>query len=137
LEPTTRPQEKVKKSWVWEFYSKSGKTATCETCGVSIQQNQGSTTNLIRHLESMHSISSPKKKKSEQVRQAQIDRLVQEFICAAVVPLSIVEHPQFVNLLNFLEPQYKPPSRPNLTKLIKNTFWKHQQQVRLVSKQNN
>ena len=85
----------------------------------------------------MHSISSPKKKKSELVRQAQIDRLVQEFICAAVVPLSIVEHPQFVNLLNFLEPQYKPPSRPNLTKLIKNTFWKHQQQVRLVSKQNN
>ena len=62
-------------------------------------------------------------------RQDQIDRMVQRLICAAVVPLSFVEIPEFVELLFFLEPLYKPPSRPHLMKLIKKEFKRQQQQV--------
>ena len=48
-------------------------------------------------------------------RQEQITGLVSEMLVANMLPVALVESPEFRALLSFLEPAYKPPCRQTMT----------------------
>jgi len=118
-------------SKVWDYLTdveekgKKIKKATCTLCeGVSLAYS-GGTTNLRSHLEVKH----PSKVKDDDARQGKqlslpiakncpptrSSKITTEFVARDMRPISSVDGSGFQQLLQYMEPGYKLPSRPFLT----------------------
>ena len=111
---------------------KKHKKAICKLCeGVTLAY-AGGTSNLFNHLEAKHPVAHTKSVPRECSTQKQttlgtfatacpparanrITTLIAEFVARDLRPISTVDGKGFQQLLRFVEPGYKVPSRPYLT----------------------
>ena len=116
----------------WLYFEKSvaGK-AKCKLCDKSLACVGGSTSGLMAHVRAVHpeSVKSSPCRQQRTLgafgvgphrpcsdsRQEQITGLISELIVANMLPVSLVESPEFRALLAFLEPAYKTPCRQTMT----------------------
>lgn len=80
-----------------------------------------SKTNLMHHLETIHSIKhnkKPRRKENENIDQEKIDRALLLCIILSFLPFSIVENESFKDFVSSLNSKYEIPSRKKLGKLL-------------------
>lgn len=107
--------------------------AKCKYCSVDFACAGGNTSGLMRHVRSKHPtvlLASPETKTSQpkmpmfsarpvhESRSEMISSLIASLIAACMLPVSLVDAPAFVKLINFLEPNYKVPCRQTMTKRL-------------------
>ena len=145
-------QLKQKRSPVWEYFElvdaiqdgKKIKNARCKLCKNTQLAYKGSTTNMINHIQAKHhsayqesfpssqssSSSSTKRqatlslvtKKCSPAHSKDIDELVSDFVARDLRPIAIVDGPGFKNLVHFLEPGYKVPSRTHVMSTLRKKY---------------
>ena len=105
---------------------------TCNICKKDLADG-GGTTNLQKHLRSKHvdeakkcfgEVTDGKKQtlmstftdaqRCSPARATQITELIAELVARDLRPLSVVEGEGFRQLLNYIEPNYRVPSRPHV-----------------------
>ena len=125
---------KKRTSRVWDFFElndivengKKIKKASCKLCNGVHLAYAGGTTNLHNHLEAKHPSYLEKDEEKKQLtlpgfkncppaRSNKITMLVAEFVARDMRPISTVDGNGFQQLLCYMEPGYKLPSRPFLT----------------------
>ena len=124
----SRNQSRTKRSWVWSYFQQQEggveQKYKCNLCNKDISgTNSGSTTPLSRHLETMHKLRDPEAKRRKTTvcskeRQTCIDNLIIRCICSGFHSLATVEQPEFIELISYLDPSYKVPSRNHFRKLM-------------------
>ena len=141
-------QLKQKRSPVLEYFElvdagqdgKKVKEARCKLCKDTQLAYKGSTTNMINHIQAKHrsayqesfqstSSSSTRQatlslvnKKCSPAHSKEIDELVSDFIAKDLRPIAIVDGPGFKNLVHFLEPGYKVPSRTHVMSTLRKKY---------------
>ena len=133
---------------MWEFFEepvtvtdgeKDAKRVPCKLCHQQLADG-GGTTNLLSHLQAKHpeeykrctptqdrstgrqtSLTSVLRACSPQRAAAITDRIA-EFVARDLRPLSIVDGAGFRQLVNYLEPGYKIPSRTHVTSICRKKF---------------
>jgi len=115
----------------WRFFDKPvAAKAKCKLCDKILACVGGSTSGLMTHLRAVHpDVRNPPAQQQRSLlnngvgalrpccdsRQEQITGLVSEMLVANMLPVALVESPEFRALLSFLEPAYKPPCRQTMT----------------------
>lgn len=121
-------------SKVWDFFEltdtvekgKKIRKAACKLCDGVYLAYSGGTSNLHSHLEAKHPSKVkdndtqkhpqlPVVKNCPPARSSKITTLVAEFVARDMRPISSVDGSGFQQLMRYMEPGYKPPSRPFLT----------------------
>jgi len=107
--------------------------AKCEYCGTDFACAGGNTSGLMHHVRSKHPtvlLVSPETKTSQpkmpmfsastvhESRYEMISSLIASLIAECMLPVSLVDAPAFVKLINFLEPNYKVPCGQTMTKRL-------------------
>ena len=119
---------------MWSSFEKTNnnKSTKCKLCGIELTYN-GSTGSMLHHLKAKHPETIPgssakatptmdsffKKTSCSTSRASSITKLIASMIGEASLPLGFVEYPRFRELLNFLEPGYKVPSRTHITSQLR------------------
>ena len=140
---------------VWEFFQepvvvlvgeKDVKRVPCKLCDQQ-RADGGGTKNLLSDLQAKHpeeyncctdhaddssskqtSLASIFRKCSPQRAAAITDRIV-EFVARDLRPLSVVDGDGFKQLVNYLEPGYKVPSRTHVTSICRKKFVSTKEQL--------
>ncbi|CAB5381378.1 unnamed protein product [Rhizophagus irregularis] len=134
---TTRP----KTSWVWKFFelNKDNSKALCQISGCSKMLKWcGSPSSLSTHLSGTHGITKDiaMKCNEEELKnspgssiiphnypvQESLTKNVIGFVVGTVQPLSIVEDPDFIKMINGFDNRYKIPCTKTLKDRISKTF---------------
>ncbi len=128
---------------VWQFFElkeivsddKKKKKAVCKLCDGLQLAYGGGTTNLQSHLRAKHyqeynkalgtaetgpkqtTLSGLQSKRCPPDRADKISSLIAEFVSRDLRPIAVVDGRGFQQLMNFVEPGYKVPSRPYVTKV--------------------
>lgn len=110
--------------------------AICKICRAELVYEGGCTSNLLKHLQGVHKKNTkqptdPEKKKTLKDygittgrqcsgdRKKIIDSLVSNVITDNNLPFTFVESKSFRELMRYSEPNYQPPCRETVKKLIK------------------
>jgi len=125
----SRPGE----SWTWAHFikpeDKSKKEATCKICNdagsIKVVSTANGTNVMKNHLNTTHKIFKPvdaepesKKPRSNAPDDRLINILLTNFFGECHIPLSVVDHPAFIELLSTACPTYKLPTRNTLRSRI-------------------
>ena len=129
-------QRRANESRVWEHMDKKGHgKAECRLCARVLAYVGGSTSGLKQHLQTMHPDVVGEKKSQPTLssfgvgpqrpcndsRQEKITVLLTKVIVANMLPLSLVDSPEFRDLMEYLEPKYKVPCRQTITNRLDST----------------
>lgn len=123
--------KQAKRSPLWEYFTlKNDNDAHCSTFGAVLEYND-STTLLMYHLNSVHptvlpgpsgsqpTITSVLAKRVCDDRRAEgITQRICNMVEKDMIPISTVDGEGFRELINFLEPGYRIPSRGTITTCI-------------------
>lgn len=116
---------------VWNFFKKvpNENYVTCNVCNKRLTHNSSSTGAMHNHLKLKHpTIKLENEESDSRLRQqtvsqmfmnrkcsdnksSKITELIREVLVHNLLPFSLVESESFQNLINYLEPGYKIPSR--------------------------
>lgn len=120
---------------VWKYVEKVGdKSAKCKFCQ-KVLAYHGGTTNLMQHVRQLHPLeidvaqkNSPKQqtlgswardaRPVPESKKNKINELLAQFIAGAMLPVSVVQSPELIALLGYLEPSYKVPCRQTMTGIL-------------------
>jgi hypothetical protein len=132
---------KPKTSWVWKFF-KFNENNTKVICQISGCERMltwcGSPSSLSTHLSGTHNItkeiaiknnaeelknpSIPAIKPHHPLKQESLTKNVMGFVIGTVQPLSIIEDPDFINMVNGFDQRYKVPCTKTLKDRISKTY---------------
>ena len=128
--------KRKKTSPVWDFFSKVDGKITCNVCKILLADG-GGTSNLQKHLRGKHPEEARKAfgdsvdkkqsfmscfRKCSVIHANKITELISEVVVRDLRPLSIVEDQGFKQLLNYIEPNYRVPSRPHITSICQKLY---------------
>nr|UMO78462.1 hAT family C-terminal dimerization region domain containing protein [Pandoravirus belohorizontensis] len=108
--PTKRNRKRT--SEVWAHFGETEDGRECNHCGHLFSMTTATGT-LMRHLKSEHD-DTVEVRKEGVFEKKTADALVTKLITNKCLPLSLVDDEDFVELLGYLRPKYKPPKRRNL-----------------------
>lgn len=126
----------TKKSVVWDYFTKASENKVkCNICQACLSHHGGNTSSLLKHLQGVHkkevpgSSSSSKQKPLTEfgftpgrpcpgTRKEKIDQLISAVVAENNLPFTFTESSSFRNLLNFIEPNYKPMCAKTIKKRI-------------------
>jgi len=123
------------RSEVWAYLEKIYKNkARCKFCSLELACTGGSTSAPMRHVRSKHPTvllvstaksSNPQPKMTAfsarpitESRSERISDLIGNLIGKCMLPISIVDVPAVIKLMEFLEPTFKVPCRRTMTKRL-------------------
>jgi len=126
--------KRLNESSVWDHAKKiGGGKAQCNLCSKVILCSGGSTSGLKRHLQSVHSAATTASANATQPslasfgisagsasrpctesRQEKITQLLSQVIIVNMLPLSLVDNAEFIELMACMEPNYKVPCRQTI-----------------------
>ena len=129
----TRSSSKPR-SFVWKHMKKIGNKAICTPCKKELTINQFTTSNLISHLKK-HGITQASSDSDSVIKlgnrqltiqeavdrgfnQETFDALLPVFLIKSDAPFLTVEHPEFISLLQCLNPRVKIPVRTTFQRRI-------------------
>ena len=134
--------KRLNESSVWDHAKKiGGGKAQCNLCSKVILCSGGSTSGLKRHLQSVHSAATTASTNATQPslasfgigagsasrpctesRQEKITQLLSKVIIVNMLPLSLVDNAEFIELMACMEPNYKVPCRQTITARLDSTY---------------
>jgi len=123
--------KRLNESSVWDHATKiGGGKAQCNLCSKVILCSGGSTSGLKRHQQSAHSTAMTASANATQPllasfgsasrpcaesRQDKITQLLSKVLIVNMLPLSLVDNVEFIELMACMEPNYKVPCRQTIT----------------------
>jgi len=143
---------KPSQSLVWKYFRRQARSAQCLLCKKVLSYNGGTTSNLIKHLEIKHKpevevhgeTTTPKDtvpakqlsimkygqlckgksvdKPCSVETQEEITHILPKWTWRDMRPISIVRDKGLIELLAFLEPNYRPPSTTHVSAQIHKDF---------------
>ena len=133
--------KRMKRSAVWDYFKKKGDDkVACTLCQVELKYSSG-TSSMSNHLAKKHCIetsqtaTSSKQQSSMEayVQQGPVRRCdsrrseeITQKICKMIeldmMPISTVDGDGFIELINFLEPEYDIPCRTTITSRIEKRY---------------
>ncbi|XP_046457034.1 uncharacterized protein LOC124204070 isoform X2 [Daphnia pulex] len=111
------PNENLE-SKVWQYFTTDGTSrskATRKLCEKLIDRSGGSTTNMIRHLRTVHKKEPGCASGKKNLR---LDRLFAMLVCADYQPLSMSDSVAFRNFVRALNQSWPPPSRTAVSECL-------------------
>lgn len=127
VQPQPQSQQK-KKSLMWTFFERNGKTCQCKICGKTIAFC-GNTSNMLSHITSLHKdqlkTSSSNQPKIDlftvsPFKQDNLNRELSIFLATSCLPLNLSENPAFRRFMSVATPRFKVP----VAKTIKKNYIK-------------
>ncbi|KAM3867730.1 E3 SUMO-protein ligase ZBED1-like [Diretmus argenteus] len=126
--------KRVKKSPMWDYFIADGNTVRCKLCDAALQYTS-STSTMMYHVKNKHpgamceaGGAQPKitsmfgGRQCDARRSENVTQLVHRMIEKDMLPISVVQCQGFIELINYLEPQYEMPSRDTVTKRIEKHY---------------
>ena len=114
LRPVPKKKPRKKTSKAWEHFTDGDEGRECKHCGQLFSMTTATGT-LMKHLKHEHDAAAKLKRKNEATfEQGKADSMVTKLITSKCLPLSLVDDEDFIELLAYLRPQYKPPRRRTL-----------------------
>ena len=137
---------RTKRSPVWAYFEEAGGSVKCNLCNQTLVRTSG-TTNLFSHLKTHHQeqhdlvtgkqapalsggttaagtksvasfFPSATARTCDSRRAGIITERILDWVVGSLRPLSVVEDNGLIDLVKFLEPEYKMPSRTHIVKLL-------------------
>ena len=132
---------KRRTSPVWAYFTRQeDRKITCNICNKQLADG-GGTTNLQKHLRAKHVHEANKcigeatdgkkqtlmstftdTRRCSPARATRITELIAEMVARDLRPLSVVEADGFRQLLNYIEPNYRVPSRPHVRSICQKLY---------------
>lgn len=125
------PAKRSNESDVWKYVEKGDRKAQCKLCDTKMSYVGGCTSAIRNHLRSKHATvcGSTDNSKTPMLsnfgfgavrpcsdsRREKITDLIAKMIVANALPISLVDNEEFVQLIDYLEPNYKVPCRQTMT----------------------
>jgi len=139
------PKKRSNESYVWQYMDIIEGGAKCQLCSSEFTISGSTTTSLHNHLTAKHTTvfgNDTNKKQTldtfgfgparpcSDSRQGNITVLLAKLIVSNTLPISIVASEELIQLLEFLEPNYKVPCRATMTKRLDTMKAKLEEQVK-------
>lgn len=109
-QPTKRNRKRT--SEVWAHFGETEEGRECNHCGHLFSMTTATGT-LMRHLKCEHD-DTVEVRKEGVFEKKKADALVINLVTNKCLPLSLVDDEDFVQLIEYLRPKYRPPKRRNL-----------------------
>ena len=133
-----RNSKRRRTSPVWDYFRRQDGKITCSICNKDFADG-GGTSNLQKHLRAKH-VDEAKKcfgeadakqplmsmftdaRRCSPARATRITELIAEMVARDLRPLSVVEGDGFRQLVNYIEPNYRVPSRPHIRSVCQKLY---------------
>lgn len=148
-------------SKVWKYFDKveNRNETKCKICAVKLKFNSSSTGAMVNHLKLKHGHTLEKSADENEHKEGKaststdirtffsrpcdvnkskkITKLISEVLYKDLVPIKLVESTSFKNLIHFLEPNYKMPSRKAITAFIEKDYEESKSKLKAELKSEN